>query len=433
MTTQLNGSNRRLFSPWATTACCAAMTGLGLLWAAYGPAIPQLQEQFGIDKSVAGLPFAIQSACSVVGALSVQMVLRRFGYRAAFGGAFLALGIGALIIGTVPAWSAILTGAVLAGLGLGCCDTLVSQAFITGQGRRGAAMVNIAHGCFGVGTVLAPGLLAVLGAERWSLMFLVVACLMLFAVTGVKGIASWKEPKTVHSMKVNRGTRPVQVWVIAGFLVLYIAHFGVQSGIGTWEPTRLMDQGHSEIQATLAVSGYWLAMVLGRVAAIPFTARFRPSSIVIVSSAGMTLALFVAVVVPDSAVWAYLLAGLMIGPIFPTGLTWLMTSGYARGGTFSYVVASALAGSIFLPPLLGILFQTHGSDALAPTVLAVSVVTVAATILVARLLRPAHESKKSLCPRRQFPREPNTVRIRRGYCTARRPNQCLSQRTSSRS
>lgn len=363
------------------------MAGLGLLWASYGPAIPQLQKQFGVDEGAAGLPLAIQSAGSVLGALSVPVLLRRFGYRAVFGGAFFALGVGALVIGSLPAWSAVLVGAAIAGLGLGLCDTLVSQAFITGHGRRGAAMVNIAHGCFGVGTVLAPALLAILGAERWSVLFLVVAGLMLFAFTGLKGISNVREQKSPSAIEANQRTSAIQVWVVAGFLLLYVAHFGVQSGIGTWQPTRLMDQGHTEMEATLATSGYWLAMVLGRVAAIPFTTRFRPSTIVLVSSGGMALAVLFAAVIPGSTVWAYLIAGFMIGPIFPTGLTWLLTSGHARGATFSYVVASALAGSIVLPPLLGILMQTRGSDALAPTVLVVSVVTVAATILIAWLVR----------------------------------------------
>ncbi|MGP0225152.1 MFS transporter [Paenarthrobacter sp. NCHU4564] len=379
----------RVFTRGATIACCAAMAGLGLLWAAYGPAIPQLQKDFGIDEGMAGLPLAIQSAGSVLGALSVPLLLRRLGYRTIFRSAFLALAIGALTIGIVPAWAAVLTGAVVAGLGLGCCDTLVSQTFITGHGRRGAAMVNVAHGCFGLGTVLAPALLALLGTQQWPVMFLVVAGLMLVACTGLGGISNQKEPKgeSVPGGGGPRGGVRVRIYVLTGFLVLYVAHFGVQSGIGTWEPTRLMDQGHAEFEATLATSGYWLAMVLGRVAAIPFTSRFRASSIVLTSSVGMSLAVLVAAVVPGATVWAYLVAGLMIGPIFPTGLTWLMTSGHARGETFSYVVASALAGSIVVPPLLGFLLQARGSDALAPTVLVVSAITVLATILTARRLR----------------------------------------------
>lgn len=387
MTAQTTLTHPRLFTRWATIACCAAMAGLGLLWAAYGPAIPQLQVQFGVDEAAAGLPLAIQSAGSVLGALSVPVMLRRLGYRGVFATAFVALALGALVIGTLPAWAAIMTGAIVAGLGLGLCDTLVSQSFIVGHGRHGAAMVNVAHGCFGIGTVLAPALLAVLGAQRWSIMFLVVAALILVALTGLPGIAKHSElPSTTNAGGTGRAGR-IGIWVIAGFLVLYIAHFGVQSGIGSWEPTRLIDQGSTEFMATLATSGYWLAMVIGRVVAIPFTTRFRPSSIVIFSSVGMTVAVLIATLVPGSTVWAYLLAGLMIGPIFPTGLTWLLTSGHASGGTFSYVVASALAGSIVIPPLLGALFQSSGTDTLAPTLLIVSLIAVAAALLIAVLVR----------------------------------------------
>ena len=377
----------QLFTTWATVACCAAMAGLGLLWAAYGPAIPQLQRQFGIDEAAAGVPLGIQSAGSVLGALAVPLLLRRLGYRAVFASAFVALVVGSLVIGFLPAWAAILVGAGVAGLGLGCCDTLVSQSFIVGHGRRGAAMVNVAHGCFGIGTVLAPALLAVLGAQNWRVMFLVVAGLIVLAGTGLPGIAQHSTMPGAATARTAPRMSRVGLWVVVGFLVLYIAHFGVQSGIGSWEPTRLIDQGYAEQQATLATSGYWLAMVVGRVAAIPFANRFRPSRIVIVSSLGMTAAVLLATLVPGSTVWAYLLAGLMIGPIFPTGLTWLLTSGHANGGTFSYVVASALAGSIVLPPLLGALFQARGTAVLAPTLLVVAVVAVAAAFSVALVTR----------------------------------------------
>ncbi|TYL51852.1 MFS transporter [Nocardioides sp. BGMRC 2183] len=391
----------RLFTPWGTTACCAAMIGMGLLWAAYGPAIPQLQRQFGTDEFGAGLPLAVQSVGSVVGALLVPVLLGRLGYRSLFGLAFAALAAGAIVIGSLPAWAAVMVGAVIAGVGLGVCDTLVSQSFIVGHRGRGAAMVNVAHGCFGVGTVLAPVLVAMVGVQNWPVMFLVVGALMVIAATGLPGISTSKGlPRISTRMEGHRtleapasggSSGRVGFWVILGFLVVYVAHFGVQSGIGSWGPTRLMDEGSTEMQATLATSGYWLAMVVGRVAAIPFATLVRPSLVVIASASGMTVAVGIAALVPGATVWAYLLAGLMIGPIFPTGLTWLHSTGHARGGTFSYVVASALAGSILIPPLLGALFRTWGSGALAPTLVVVSLVAVAAAVTITLLMhdRPA--------------------------------------------
>ncbi|MGC5249196.1 MFS transporter [Gordonia sp. DT219] len=380
----------------ASAGCCLAMACIGALMASYGPLIPEFGERFGAAGAQAGFPLAIQSAGSVVGAVVTQRIVFAYGYRRGLAGSFVLIAAGALLVGSVASWPALLAGALIAGLGLGVCDTSVSQSFIVAHGRRGPAMVNLAHGCFGIGTVAGPALVAVVGSDRYQLVFCTIAVLVLCAGAGLGGIprrfgmggsgAGGATPAPNGSRLDRRG-----LYIVAAFLVLYIAHFGVQSGIGSWEPTRLADQGVDATVATLATSGYWLAMVVGRFIAIPLSSRLRPSVIVIGSCSGMTAALLIAVAVPSSALWAYPLAGLFIGPIFPNGLTWLLTSGYARGSVFGYVVAGALAGSIVLPPLLGQIIANHGTSSLAPTLLVVACLSVVAALSVAGLTasRPA--------------------------------------------
>ncbi|WP_301154954.1 MFS transporter [Mycolicibacterium fortuitum] len=375
----------QLFSRSATSGACAAMVAVGGLLAAYGPAIPELKNQFGLSDATAGSGLAVQSVGAVVGVLAAQPVLHRRGNRFAVASSLLLIIIGSGLIAGAPTWSLTLTGAVVAGLGLGGCDALITQLLLIGYGERGPALVNVAHACFGIGTVVAPAVLAGIGPENYRLVFAGVAMLGFAAAATMRGLAPRPTPadaaESTPATAASAAPRLVVVGVVGGLLVLYIAHFAVQSGIGSWEPTRLHELGHSSTIAGLATSGYWLAMVVGRFAVAPIAQRVAPSAVVIVSAVGMAAAVTLAFHAP-ATIWAYLLAGLFIGPIFPNGLNWLITTGYAQGSTFAYVIAGAMAGAVICPPLLGALIGSHGTDALAPTLLVGSLITVAAAVIV---------------------------------------------------
>lgn len=372
----------KLFTRAATAGSCGAMVSVGGLLAVYGPAIPALKAQFGLTDAAAGSGLALQSAGAVVGAVAVQPVLRRHGNRCALSVSLALLAAGALAVAFAQSWDLTLVGAVVAGLGLGGCDALITQLFLLGHGARGPAMVNIAHACFGVGTVLAPTVVAVVGSGRYRLVFACVAVICLAALMTMRRLAPRPTPADSEGAQGLRA-RPsgAALTVLGGFLVLYIAHFAVQSGIGSWEPARLIELGHSAAVAGLATSGYWLMMVAGRFLSAPIAHRVSPSSLVIASSAGMVAAVTLSWYGP-AAIWAYLLAGLAIGPIFPNGLTWLARTGHAQGSTFAYIVAAAMAGAVLCPPALGALIGTYGSGSLAPALLAGSAVTLGAALFV---------------------------------------------------
>lgn len=376
----------QLFTRSATAGACVAMVAVGGLLAAYGPAIPQLKAQFQLSDAVAGSGLAVQSAGAVAGVLIAQPVLRRQGNRGALGAALVLIVLGSGIIFVAPSWALTVFGAAVAGLGLGGCDALITQLFVMGQGERGPAMVNVAHACFGLGTVAAPIALAWLGAQHYRLVFAAIAVLAAVALCTAGAVRARPTPLDVSQRQVegvHRVSRGVIVGVVGGLLILYLAHFAVQSGIGSWEPTRLLDLGHSEAVAGVATSGYWLAMALGRFAVAPIAHRVSPATVVGLSVVGMTAAIALALFSPMT-VWAYLLAGLFIGPIFPNGLTWLMQTGYAPGSAFAYVIAGAMGGAVVFPPLLGAVLERYGSDALAPLLLVGCGIALGATAFVRR-------------------------------------------------
>ncbi len=360
--------NPELFNARATAGTCGAMVAVGMMLAAYGPAIVEFEHQFGVSGAAAAAGLAVQSAGAVIGALVAQPVLRWRGNRFAMTAAMLLMAVGCLTIAAAPSWSMTLGGAVIAGFGLGGCDALGTQLFVFGQGHRGPMLVNVAHGCFGLGTVLAPVTLAFIGFDNYRAVFVLTAVISLCAAATMTGLDRFPTPADAPGGPApstpGRGA-PVRLLVVGGFLALFVLHFGVQQGIGSWGPTRLLELGHSGTETSVIIAGYWMAMVLGRFATAPLANRLSPSKLVSASCAGMSAAIMLAMWEP-ATVWAYLLAGLFIGPIFPNGLNWLARTPYAKGSAFAYVIAGAMAGAAVFPLLIGEIIDGHGSSALAP-------------------------------------------------------------------
>ncbi len=375
-----------LFTRAPMVGSCGAMVAVGGMAASYGPVIPELQARFQLSEAAAGAALSVQVVGTVIGVLIAQPVLRRWGNRATLVTALSLIVAGAMLIALAPSWPVVLAGAAVAGLGIGGCDPLITQLFILGLGSRSPRMVNIVHGCFGIGTVAAPFLVAGIGAERYPLVFGSVAFLAVLALSTMRPLAPRPTPadSPVDAPQAVRTPQAARLGavIVGGLLTLYIAHFAVQFGIGNWLPTRLLDLGHSSLLASLATSGYWLMMVIGRFSAAALAHRISPTTLVTVSTVGMTGAILLAFY-PPATIWAYLLAGLFIGPIFPNGLTWLTSTGYAQGSAFAYVIAAAMVGGIVCPPVIGALIDASGTTgALAPALLVGALIAIAAVVFV---------------------------------------------------
>ncbi|MFE0046742.1 MFS transporter [Streptomyces albireticuli] len=378
-----------LFTRTAVVASCLGMVLIGALVALYGPVVPALRDRFGLSEPAAGTALAAQSLGAVVGVLGFNAVHDRIGNRALLTSSYLTMLAGTVAFGLSGTWPLTQAAAVVTGLGLGGVDFAVSRLFLIGLGSRGPALLNVAHGCFGLGTVLAPAVVAVTGPGRYGATFIAIGLLTLIPLACVRGIRARPTPSELAEASPaparRSGGRGTAV-VLAGFAAVYMLHFAVQSGIGNWEPTHLHALGRTMTGATVATSAYWLAMTAGRFLVAPLARRRSPAAIVTGACALMTVSVLL-VPVPGLAPWAYAAAGLCIGPLFPNGLNWLNRSVPAAGNAMAYVIAAAMLGSVAFPPALGAVIEEYGVGALPLTLAALCLLTLAAGTALARRLR----------------------------------------------
>lgn len=365
----------RLAGRTGIASSCLGFTLLGASQALYGPAIPQFLERFAISQGEAGLALSTHFAGALAGVLLVNRWLGHLCNRTLMGGCYGLMAIGCMLFAWAPQWELALLGALLIGLAFGGLDLGLNYLFSIGFGKRSVAMVNLLNAHFGVGAVLGPMLIAIVQPSNYPLVFVCLSIALLVPALLIGSLARYSAPDSHASMPQQRSGAGV---VIIGFLLIYILHVAIETGVGAWEPTHLETIGYSAGFAAGATAGFWMALTLGRFIAVWVSLWISPERMVIGCSAGMALCLALATI--DSlAVPAYLGTGLFIAPIFASGLAWMEKLMGDVKSLVAYVLAASMIGGVAFPPLLGYLMESRGAIAgpLFMSVLALACVLVA--------------------------------------------------------
>ncbi|MFC7728502.1 MFS transporter [Actinomadura keratinilytica] len=341
---------------------CVSFVVIGALQAMYGPAVPAMRERFGLSSGEVGLALSVHFVGALLGVLCTPR-LRRVGNRLFLVSALTTIAVGCLGFAAAPVWPLALAAAFVAGIGFGWIDVGVNELFIEFYGADSTGVLNLLHGNFGVGAVLGPLLVGALPGRNYMWAFVVCAVLSLAVLASVGSVSGG--PRTAPTGDVR--------WAAVGrmtalFMIFFVLHVGVESGIGGWETSHLVSLGWATGSAAMATSTFWLAMTAVRFAISPVARHFTAQSILMASIAVMTAGLVLAHWGPAAPV-GYFLAGLGVGPLFPTGLVWLTEKLPGIPGITSYVIALSMLGGV-LPSVVGGSVERWGPDVI-PTVLAV--------------------------------------------------------------
>lgn len=403
-----------LFSRAAVVASCVGFVLIGALQALYGPAIPAFRDAHGLSPSAAGLALSAHFVGGVAGVLGFDRLFGRVGNRALLGCSYLLMAGGAAGFALAPGWPLALGMALVAGLGFGGIDYGLNQLFAVGFGRRGAAMLNVLNAHFGIGAILGPALIGLVGAEHYTAVFLGFAVLTLPLVLCLAGVRDEVPPRggAEPAATGSGGARNRSLATVLGaFVLLYVLHVGVEAGVGGWEPTHLETVGYGAATAASATSVYWLMMTVGRFLAAPLALRLPAPLIIAVSCAGMTVCLLLATV-PALAPYAYAGVGLFIAPVFPTGLPWLGQAAPRARRAGALVIAASMIGGVAAGPVLGKAIELSGIRAVPLVLGGVSAVCLITTVWLIRATSSSVSPTKSpsTSPTKSLPTAPAPAR-----------------------
>ncbi|WP_027464200.1 MFS transporter [Deinococcus ficus] len=357
----------------------ASFLTLGVIQAMYGPAFPLFQERFGVDTAGVGVIASAHflgsaSAPPLVGVLLAWVSLRRI---VVAGLVLLALGVTGVAL--APSWPLAVACALLGGFGLGNVSAGLNSAY----GSLGTRHANLVNACFGLGSMLAPLLVAGLGRTAAlpvaALPFLAVAVLGAAALVVIR---VWNVP-AIQARPEVEAQRP-SVGLFALFAALLFMYVFLEVGYGAWAARYLEALGVGG--AALIVSGYWLAMTAGRLLAGVVGGRWQPGTLVL-GSAGLALGFTALLFVKPLAALACLGAGLALAPVFGTTLAW-MTASLPVRWVPPLLVAGSVGGAA-APWLVGQLVARFGAGAVPVAFLGGAAALLGLALLTRAWTRPA--------------------------------------------
>ncbi|MDI1461486.1 MFS transporter [Catellatospora sp. KI3] len=358
----------------------------GTLFAALGALLPALRGEFELSASRGGGLVSVFQLGALASMVYCGLFARRVNGRRTMSLLVLVAAAAAAALALAPSWPAVLAAAGFGGLGFGGLMLYLNTAFSAGFGRRGALMLNLFNTVFMAGSIVGPlAVGATAGYERHVLLGVAVLVLLCWPACGLAppaAVPSAGGQGPVH--EPSRSSLPV----VAVFTVAGLLYGAVETAVGTWETSHLVAIGFSAPVAASLTALFWAGHAVGRLTVSFLRPRRSPAKLVM----GCTLLAAGALAgasSPLAAPYAYALAGVLLGPVFPTLLAWLATVTPATQSTRAVLMTGLMIGGAGAPALVGA--SVGGSSgATVPLVLCLLAVAAAVAAMVAARVAAVH-------------------------------------------
>jgi FHS family Na+ dependent glucose MFS transporter 1 len=363
--------NRRLAR---TASYYAAFVALGLVTAALGPTLPGLAEHTQAQLGQISFLFTAHSLGYLLGSLLGGWLYDRVPGHPVMAAALAVLALVLGIIPLVPLLPLLIAALFFLGMAGGALDVGGNTLLVWVHGRQVGPFMNALHFFFGVGSFLAPIVVAqamlLSGDITWA--YWVLALCMLPVAAWLLGISS--PPNQANSPDRSGSPLPANgleekseshermlVALIALLLALYV---GAEAGFGGWIYTYALTLGlGTPTTSAYLTSAFWGSFTLGRLLSIPLAARFRPRSILLGDLVGCLASVGLLIIWTNSlvATWLGTLGlGLAMASIFPTTISLAERHVIITGQRTGWFLIGASLGAMSLPWMIGQLFEAIG-------------------------------------------------------------------------
>ncbi|WP_239618919.1 MFS transporter [Cohnella mopanensis] len=353
---------------------CIAYLIVGIGQLVVGTVMEPMVEAYGIQYGDGGQLVMNQFLGGMVGITLAPWLMGRIGKKALLLTALATMAVVEVVYSFQPEWGVMLAIGPLAGFGFGTTEAVVGS-FIIGaaQGNANVAMSRV-EVFFGVGALLMPfagaGLIA---SGLWVHAFMVVG--ILAAITVLMWFLFW--PKILDRPPENTATAEARltkmpnrgrvIAVLAGGSLFFAVYVGFEMSFIHYLPSLLVhNNGLSDSTASLSLSLFWGAMVLGRMVSGHAADRWGGAAYMLITCIS-TAVIFVLMGGLDST-WATFiltfLAGLAMSGMFAVALVFLNRAvpGMTERTT-SLLMAFGGIGGALMPKLTGWFLDEHGTDA----------------------------------------------------------------------
>ena len=352
---------------------CLCYLLIGFAHVVLGSLLEELLDYYNLTYSSGSQLVFNQFAGFLVGVLATPWFARRFGKKRTVALALICLTVAETVYSFLPSWGWMLAAGPLAGFGFGMIEAAIGALIIDVVTERRAAAMSRLEVFFGLGALLMPTAASVLihyGLWAW--------CFPLIAVISFVSLILWlcmplgdathsAKPRDNASNRDNPGSSPApavtpryssrSLPLLVAMMLFFLLYVGVEMSIVHFLPSILIERsGASTSLATIGITAFWAAVVVGRLLAGQLSERFGYTRYLIASSIGMLIGLILFAFSPGLWIsFSIIIAlGLAAAGIFAVAL--VFTNERLPGlteRTTSLLVASGGLGGALLPRLVG--------------------------------------------------------------------------------
>ncbi|MED3998823.1 MFS transporter [Priestia aryabhattai] len=345
----------------------------GLVITAVGSVLPQLLTHYHVSYTVGGQLVLVGSLGFLIGVPLSSFLLGRFSEMNLLTISALMIALSQIGMLLLPPFEWIIVFNFLNGIGVAALEvvvaTLMMEVFI---GRR-AIVMSYLEVSFGLGALLMPLIASLLISQNsWRYSFFITSILALLMVVVCKMIPFKKETvSTSESGASDANSEPAPVlaknqrWkILALFSVMIFMYAGVESSMNNFlSSIFIVYLDVIPSQATLSISVFWVAMLIGRVAT-GWVIRIVTYERYLFGSIGGTIVSLVLFILLKEAVAGYILLaflGLAMSGIYSITMVYAnhTFTGSARIVTSLITGFSGLGGAVS-PALIGFAMDASG-------------------------------------------------------------------------
>ncbi len=315
------------------------------------------------------LPFGV--AATVVSTTSWTWAAARLGLGRLLAGSIALSAVALLCCALAPAYWVIVSCAVLFGLSAGAIDAALNSYAARHFGPR---QINFMHAAYGIGAATSPLIVTVVVSAgtswRWAYLIVMIiqgALAVLFAISSRRwseaaGKTSNTSAATPSPSSMDRARWRPQPRAVAGLLVVAV-ECGLESVVGLWAFVFLLEAVALEpAVAGVVVSGYWAALVVGRVLLGSVAERVGTWSVL---AAATIMAVIAAALMvsrqPIPTAVGVLVLGLAVAPIYPLLVltTAERTTASSVDRLVGYQAAASTLGSVIFASVVGLIMGAN--------------------------------------------------------------------------
>ena len=268
------------------------------------------------------------------------------------------LGAGLLALALAPTWSLFLSAAFLTGVGYGAIDFGVYSLLSRSLPERRTFQLSIIGSGWGIGSVIAPLVVAVIGAKYFHQFFFGAGVCAMLLIYPVQTIVSPHSKDRVLSLRMSKPSAKL----LSFFTLIIFLYVALETAVAGWTAPQLTHWRFSPLWGQLSTAGFWAGIAIGRLLGPAWSRRLGEPMMALIGIVSCC------VVIPFASVrylgaFVYPASGFCMSVMFPMTLAWFNNWSAEPENGVAMILALTMAGGAAGPALESILVSQFGYGA----------------------------------------------------------------------